>query len=589
MIDPILSLAFSVRSNPGVYALLLGSGISRSAGIPTGWEVVLDLICKLAHLRNENCEPDPAAWYKSSYQQEPDYAKLLDDIAKSSTERSQLLKCYFDPTDEEREQGLKVPTAAHKAIASLVVEGYIRVILTTNFDRLMEKALEAIGITPTVISTTDAIEGAMPLTHTKCTIVKMHGDYLDTRIKNTPTELEQYDKRLNTLLDRIFDEFGLIVCGWSGEWDTALRSAIERCPNRRFTTYWAARKEPKGLAKDLFELRGGVFVTIKDADSFFIELAEKVFALQELDRPHPLSAKVAAATLKKYLVEERYKIRLHDLLMQEVQKVYSELSSEQFSWSLPFSPEALIQRTQHYESSTETLVGLMVNGCYWGERSHKSLWTNVVERIASIKDLTFGVNHLKAWGDLSLYPALLLLYAGGIASLASERYDTFAALLLRPQIGKLDSIKPPALCLSTWAVMDENIAKQLPGMKGQHTPLSDRLYKILREPLRDFLPQDDYYTKYFDRFEYLLALVHGDLYEKMLSRSKLYQNQSPSFWGPRGSFGWRRDIISEIDLESSTAGVDWLPLKAGLFDSSVQRFQLVQRGVTEHLKKINFH
>lgn len=35
MIDPSLSLAISVQSNPGVFALLLGSGVSRSAGMPT--------------------------------------------------------------------------------------------------------------------------------------------------------------------------------------------------------------------------------------------------------------------------------------------------------------------------------------------------------------------------------------------------------------------------------------------------------------------------------------------------------------------------------------------------------------------------
>jgi hypothetical protein len=35
MIDPILSLAVSVYHNKGVYSLLLGSGISRSSGIPT--------------------------------------------------------------------------------------------------------------------------------------------------------------------------------------------------------------------------------------------------------------------------------------------------------------------------------------------------------------------------------------------------------------------------------------------------------------------------------------------------------------------------------------------------------------------------
>ena len=38
--------------------LLLGSGVSRAAGIPTGWEVVIDLIRKVAALENENCDPE---------------------------------------------------------------------------------------------------------------------------------------------------------------------------------------------------------------------------------------------------------------------------------------------------------------------------------------------------------------------------------------------------------------------------------------------------------------------------------------------------------------------------------------------------
>ena len=63
MIDPLLALAFGMQSNKGVYALLLGSGVSRSAGIPTGWEIVLDLIRKLAHLEGVDCGVDPAAWY----------------------------------------------------------------------------------------------------------------------------------------------------------------------------------------------------------------------------------------------------------------------------------------------------------------------------------------------------------------------------------------------------------------------------------------------------------------------------------------------------------------------------------------------
>jgi hypothetical protein len=89
----------------------------------------------------------------------------------------------------------------------------VRVIVTTNFDRLLELALAEVGVVPTTLATPDAVAGALPLAHTNCTIVKVHGDYVDARIRNTPEELAQYDKRIDKLLDRIFDEHGLVVCG----------------------------------------------------------------------------------------------------------------------------------------------------------------------------------------------------------------------------------------------------------------------------------------------------------------------------------------------------------------------------------------
>jgi hypothetical protein len=47
-LDPMVSLATSVHASPGVYALLLGSGVSTGAGVLTGWEVVKDLVRKVA-------------------------------------------------------------------------------------------------------------------------------------------------------------------------------------------------------------------------------------------------------------------------------------------------------------------------------------------------------------------------------------------------------------------------------------------------------------------------------------------------------------------------------------------------------------
>lgn len=141
MLDPINSLALSLHSNKGVYAMLLGSGISRAAGIPTGWEITIELVRKVAALQGEDCEPDPATWYAAKADKQPDYSDLLDLVAKTPAERQQLLRSYWEPSEEERAQGAKQPTKAHHAIAELVRNGYVRVIVTTNFDKLMEQAL----------------------------------------------------------------------------------------------------------------------------------------------------------------------------------------------------------------------------------------------------------------------------------------------------------------------------------------------------------------------------------------------------------------------------------------------------------------
>ena len=47
-IERLTTLAFSMYSNRGAYALLLGSGISCAAHIPSGWKVEEDLIHQLA-------------------------------------------------------------------------------------------------------------------------------------------------------------------------------------------------------------------------------------------------------------------------------------------------------------------------------------------------------------------------------------------------------------------------------------------------------------------------------------------------------------------------------------------------------------
>ena len=214
MLDALTSTSFAVHNAKGVYALLLGSGISRAANVPTGWEVTLDLIRRIAATMNESeeCQNNPEEWYRSRYKGDPDYSRLLEQLATSPAERTAMLARYFDGSGDLDGEPIQ-PTKAHIAIAKMVSRGYVRVIITTNFDRLMERALEAIGISPAIISTPDAIQGALPLAHAPCTLIKLHGDYRDERLRNTVTELSTYDQQTQSLIDKVLDEYGLIISG----------------------------------------------------------------------------------------------------------------------------------------------------------------------------------------------------------------------------------------------------------------------------------------------------------------------------------------------------------------------------------------
>ena len=80
---------------------------------------------------------------------------------------------------------------------------------------------------------------------------------------HTPNELDKYPCEISHFLDRVFDEFGLIVCGWSATWDGALRDAICRIPSRRFTTFWAVHGKFRDEAQRLIENRRAQVIPIE--------------------------------------------------------------------------------------------------------------------------------------------------------------------------------------------------------------------------------------------------------------------------------------------------------------------------------------
>ena len=161
----------------------------------------------------------PAPGWRSMYNSEPTYDTVLGALVHTSAERQGLLRPFFEPTEEDRAAQRKVPSPAHRAVAELVAGGHIRVVLTTNFDFLAEHSLRGVGIEPVVASSPEAIVGLAPL-HLlgpgRCVVVHLHGDYLSDVFLNTADELGEYPPETNDFLSRVFDEYGLIIVGWSG-------------------------------------------------------------------------------------------------------------------------------------------------------------------------------------------------------------------------------------------------------------------------------------------------------------------------------------------------------------------------------------
>jgi SIR2-like domain len=560
MIDSLTALAFSIYENKGVYCLLLGSGVSRPAEIPTGWEVTLDLVRRVAALQGVTDEPDWASWHKATFGAEPKYSELLDQLASTPDERRSVLHSYIEPNADDIAAGRKTPTRAHLAIARMVAAGHVRVIITTNFDRLMENALRENGVEPTVISSDDALKGAVPLIHSRCYVVKIHGDYLDTRIRNTDTELGAYTPELDTLLDRIIDEHGLIVCGWSGDWDPALRAAITRAPNRRYPMFWAARGKMSPIAETLVSHRAGRLITIEGADPFFERLESLVSAQADAQRPNPRSVELLVASAKKFLARPEFRIQLDELIGGELRRIDHETltaSQPTGAWSNDF----FITAAARYEAQTEILARIFgVLGRYGTGDEFRGA-VDIITRLG-FRDAAGGYTALI---NLRTYPAVLLLYAYGIGLLKAQRFAELFKLFSTPiTTGRQQAQTVVShLLLTRWEGTENDPWKMLPNLEKRKTALSDHLHELFESWTADYLFTKGEYTTLFEHIELLGTLAYITLSNDKTTLQAAIDSPNRDFvWAPIGRASWDGRVLRLV-LESWKSDLQPPLLKAG--------------------------
>jgi hypothetical protein len=267
-------LVEAVRTAPGTVAVLAGAGISNSAGIATGEDLLRRQAARHGH---DPGLSHPVAWYRSAYGSRPNYIHMLGELIGTATARGELPRAYFEPDPRHERQ----PTPAHRALADLVAAGYLRVILTTNFDRLLEAALARAGVTCTVTASLDAMAAATeargPAAGSSCMLIKLHGDYLDMRIRDTSAGRDAYHPRIDALLAWVLGDFDLLVCGWSAAWDVALGRALAHAGSGR-RTFWMLRGRASPEAARLIARRRAHVIPVFNSDTGLSRLATAVLA-----------------------------------------------------------------------------------------------------------------------------------------------------------------------------------------------------------------------------------------------------------------------------------------------------------------------
>lgn len=572
-LDPLDSLALTLHHAPGVQALLLGSGISRSAGIATGWEITVDLIRRLGRAREAGDQADWPAWYQATFNRAPSYSEILDAVASTPAERRAVIQGYIEPI--EGEEGRR-PTKAHEAIAKLVAAGAIRVIVTTNFDRLLEAALRDIGVEPVVIAGDDAIVGATPLVHSRCTIIKLHGDYMDARIKNTEDELETYSPSMNALLDRVLDEFGLVVCGWSGDWDTALKVAIMRTPSRRYPFYWMCRGEPTALGADVIAHRQGRIVRAADADIFFTRTLAKVVALRG-DGPHPQSIAMTVAQGKLNCRDDRTAPDWSDLLAVEVEKVLSFLSGPDYPTDSPTN-ESINDLIEAMVYRSEALRRLVLIGTRWGGPEAFRAILRAITALAAPGGNSSGFTY---WSSLRLVPASLCFHWAVAGALMREDFVRMAALM-HLQIPTSRENRRIAISTLPLPALDSIDWKVLNGLERASTPHSNHFHPIFAADARDVVVSSYDANEAWDAAEFWIAMEFASV------RLPEYQANRAWFWTPVGRFVWQREGMSMSERIAALRALkaDAPAFTVGLLGGSQEKATEIIDAAAEFLGKI---
>lgn len=322
------------------------------------------------------------------------------------------------------------------------------------------------------------------------------------------------------------------------------------------------------------EALGSLETTPQQDDDLLIEIPSTVSSNLPLTT---ISTKV-----KEYISQPEKQIELHELAVKEIRIFLDKTSRVKTPMQISsLNDDVIIERIKYYENAIEDLTDFFCIISHWGSQNHLKLLAKTIKRLTDNNGIESGTTTLL---NMRWYPTCVLLYIGGVSALANNRYDSLSTLLNTPVDCSLGSHETKNVIAPMMNAMNELIDcfKIFPGYERKFVPRSEYLFKLLQPKLDETLFLGQGYEPMFDRFEMFLSLVYADV-------------AGDGEWCPMGRFGWktgsrigREPIYIDLQKEAERYKENWLPLKAGLFNSSYERFYQVWMSVYRLINEITW-
>ncbi len=235
--------------------LFLGAGASISSGIPTGsdlvWEFKRSIYCSE---QNESTEKYKDLSLPSTRKKLQAYFDSKGSYPKqnASNEYSYFFEhCYSDQIARIRFiQGIvanRQPSIGYLCLAEIVFQGRIKNIWTTNFDSLLENAINTLYPINNILICSEANRDSIHHFNPQYPVIgKLHGDFRYDWLKNSEYELQSLETKLKEYASSQMIDKQLVVIGYSGNDESIMNFLENNLDNPSFLSkglLWAIRKD----------------------------------------------------------------------------------------------------------------------------------------------------------------------------------------------------------------------------------------------------------------------------------------------------------------------------------------------------------